>query len=159
MNQSPPLEILLIGENQLGRSHLTQTLERLGCYCWFASTAEEVRAVVHRPSIRLILSSRPVTEQGALFQLLRAPGRSIFYSFPVEDGCLWFRSFPEIVAGQRMSAVRPSEFMRSLNDLIIRLTADHPAISTNRKPASVRPHKKARLQGQLVAELAGNHNR
>ena len=142
-------EVLLIGDNQPGRAHLIEMLERLGCCCRFASTVEEIRALADRRSIRLVLSSRPVTEQGALLQLLRAPGRTIFYSFPVEDGCLWFRSFPEIVAGERMSAVRPSEFMRALNDLIIGLTADRFAISTNREPGV----RKA-SRNNLVAESA-----
>jgi hypothetical protein len=27
-------------------------------------------------------------------QMLRAPNRFVFYSFPVEDSCLWFQEVP-----------------------------------------------------------------
>ena len=53
--------------------------------------------------------------------LLCKPKRSVFYSVPVENGCLWFRAFPEIVAGQRLSAVRADAFTRLLTDLVARL--------------------------------------
>jgi hypothetical protein len=117
------LDVLLISENQSGCCLLVKALERLKCRCWFASTAEEIRVLLKRLPFRLVLSTRPVTERSALTLLLRAPGRIIFYSIPVEDGCLWFRAFPEIVAGQRLSALRPGEFMKALNDLIARSTA------------------------------------
>ncbi|MGH9681568.1 MAG: hypothetical protein ACRD4Y_16605, partial [Candidatus Acidiferrales bacterium] len=57
------------------------------------------------------------------------PERSVFYSIPVENGCLWFRAFPEIVAGQRLSAVRAGAFARLLADLIPRLKAPKHSIS------------------------------
>ena len=112
------VDVLLISENQRGWYQLVEALERVGCRCWFASTAEELRALLDRHQFRLVLSKRPVTERSSLIQLLRGPERNIFYCVLVEDGWLWFRAFPEIVAGQRLSAVRPGEFMRTLNDLI-----------------------------------------
>jgi hypothetical protein len=117
------LDVLLITENQRACCHLVETLVRMRCRCWFASTAEEIRALLKLHPFRLVLSTRPVTEQSALTALLKAPRRTIFYSVPVEHGCLWFRAFPEIVAGQRLSALRPAEFMNALNDLIARSTA------------------------------------
>ena len=111
------LDVLLINKGQQGWSHLAMQLEQLGCQCWFASTPEDIRALLDRHPFRLILSTRPVTEGSVLMQLLRGPERSVFYSFPVENGCLWFEAFPEssLAAG---SAFRPSEFMSILSDLI-----------------------------------------
>lgn len=112
------LDVLLITENQRACCHLVEALVRLRCRCWFASTAEEIRVLLKRHPFRLVLSTRPVTEWSALTPLLKALRRTIFYSVPVEHGCLWFRAFPEIVAGQRLSALRPAEFMKALDDLI-----------------------------------------
>jgi len=47
--------------------------------------------------------------------LLQAPERSVFYWFPVEDGCLWFQAIP---SATRLSALRPSQFMNALDGLI-----------------------------------------
>jgi hypothetical protein len=111
------LDVLLINKGQQRLCHLAMQLEGLGCHCWFASTAEEIRALLDRHPFRLILSTRPVTEWSVLMELLRGPERSVFYSFPVENGCLWFKAFSESSLA-RGSAFRPGEFMRTLNDLI-----------------------------------------
>ena len=145
MNQGL-LDVLLIGENPRGWTHLSKTLEHLGCHCWFASTVEEVRALIDRLPIRVVLSSRPITEPGALMKLLRAPERSIYYSCPVEDGCLWFRAFPEIVAAERMAGVRASEFVRTLKKLIAHLTAAGMAISTRLPRMHEGPRNNARKE-------------
>jgi hypothetical protein len=92
--------------------------ERSKCHCWFASTAGEIRALLERHSIGLVLSTRPVTERSAQTPLLTGSKRTIFDSVPVEDGCLWFRGFLEIVSSQRLCAVWIGEFMKALNDPI-----------------------------------------
>jgi hypothetical protein len=117
------LDVLLITENQRGCCHLVEALARLSCRCWFAATDDEIRILLKRYPFRLVLSTRPATERSALTALLSGPGRSVFYSVPVEDGCLWFRAFPEIVAGQRACALRPGEFLKALNDFIASATA------------------------------------
>ena len=142
-------DVLLIGENQRGWSQLVKALERLRCRCWFASTVEEVRILLKRHPFRLILSTRPVTDRGALMLLLRGPGRNIYYSVLTEDSCLWFRAFPEIVDGQRLCAVRPAVFMRTLNDLIARLSSSNLRISV-REARSCR-----RLRGNVQPRSAG----
>lgn len=130
------LDILIIGENQQRCCHLIKALEQLKCRCWFASEAEEIRAALDRHNFRLVLSTRPVTDGGALLLLLCKPNRTVFYSIPVENGCLWFRAFPEIVAGQRLSAVRADAFARLLTDLIPRLKAPKHSISVSSSTAT-----------------------
>ena len=71
--------------------------------------------------------------------LLREQKRSVFYSIPVENGCLWFRAFPEIVAGERLFAVRASAFKRLLTDLIARLKPPKHSISISSTTAMFNP--------------------
>jgi hypothetical protein len=143
------LDILVIGENRQRCCHLVKALEHLSCRCWFASTAEEIRAVLDRRSFRLVLSTRPVTEGSALMPLLCERKRSVFYSIPVENGCLWFRAFPEIVAGQRLSAVRAGAFTRLLTDLIARLKSPKQPIPISPSTAIFNsiPHAARRNRG------------
>lgn len=123
------LDILVISENQHRCCHLIKALEQLGCRCWFVSTAEEIRAHLDRHGFRLVLSTRPITEGSALMLLLCEAKRSVFYSIPVETGCLWFRAFPEIAAGERLFAVRPGAFKKLLTDLIASLQPPRRSIS------------------------------
>jgi hypothetical protein len=109
--------VLLIGENEQSWCHLAQRLGHLGCRPWFASTTEEVRALIDQHSFRLILSTRPVTNRSPLIQMVE-PECSVFYSVPVEDGCLCFQAAPESLSGSRLSALRPREFMSVLSSLI-----------------------------------------
>jgi hypothetical protein len=139
------LDILVIGEKQQRCGQLVSALEQLGCRCWFARTAEEIREALDRRTFRLVLSTRPVPEGSALMPLLCEPKRSVFYSIPVENGCLWFRAFPEIVAGERLSAVRAGEFMKQLSDLIARLqSAKRPIPLSARTPVFNRDAHSAR---------------
>jgi hypothetical protein len=109
--------VLLIGENEQSWWHLARRLGHLGCRPWFASTTEEARALIDQHSFRLILSTRPVTKRSPLMQMVE-PECSVFYSVPVEDGCLWFQAAPESVSASRLSAVRPREFVNILSSLI-----------------------------------------
>lgn len=111
------LNVVLIGENARAWWHLGRHLEQMGCTAWFASTSEEARAVVERHLVRVILSGRPVTERSPIMRLVR-PGRSVFYSVPVESGCLWFEAMPEVSSVRPMRALRPAEFIRLLDNLI-----------------------------------------
>jgi hypothetical protein len=140
------VDVLLIHESQRGWHHLAWQLEQLRCHCWFASTTEQVRALLARHPLRLVLSTRPVTEGSVLMRLLRAPERSVFYSYPVENGCLWFQAVPEIIAGQRLSALRPGEFMSVLQDLIARLWWSSPRFSTRREQFEHGPEIEASAQ-------------
>jgi len=125
------LDVLLISETQRSWWHLTRHLEQRGCVCWSASTHEKVRALLGQRPFRLVLSTRPVTERNTLMELLRAPGRFVFYSFPIEGGCLWFQAIPEIPHSSRTSALRPSAFMSNLDDLIssLSVTPGRPSIN------------------------------
>ena len=115
------LNVLLIGESERGWWQLTRHLEQLGCHCWFASTIKEIGALLESVPFRLVLSSRPVTEGSALMGLLSGPDRGVFYSYPVESSCLWFEAAPEGRGLLKSSALRPSEFTSTLDNLVAEL--------------------------------------
>jgi hypothetical protein len=121
---SDKLEVLLICECQLGVSHLAQKLEQLDCSCSFARNTVEVRALLENHPFPLVLSTRPITERSDFMRLLRRTSCTVFYSFPIEDGYLWFQALPEPSGPRPTSALRPNEFMSVLTDLIGRLRGD-----------------------------------
>jgi hypothetical protein len=119
------MNALFIGESQRAWWRIARRLEQRGCNCWFASTNEELRALLSQRSFYLVLSAHPVTEGGPLMDLLQAPERFVFYSFPIEDSCLWFQAIPEISNVSPVSALRPSEFM-SILDALLTSEGDSP---------------------------------
>ena len=122
------LDVLFIGESKQSFWHLARYLQQRGFNCTFASGMDEVRIFLGQRPVRLVLSTRPVTERGPLLELLRAPDRFVFYSVPVEDSCLWFQAIPEFLHGTYESALRPSEFMQILNDIIARISVEPSAV-------------------------------
>ncbi len=130
------LDVLLVGGSRQGWWRLAQHLEHLECHCWFALTADDVRDLLAQRRFRLILSARPVTEGSNLMELLRAPERTVFYSFPVENGCLWFRAMPEIIRGESLSTFRPGEFIGVLDEAVASLRDNYrpfPAYDAERR--------------------------
>lgn len=55
---------------------------------------------------------------------------SVFYSYPVEDSCLWFQALPD-GSDCRMSAFRPSEFVEILDRLITEIQRGGLAATEN----------------------------
>jgi len=108
------MNVLLIGDGQRAWWHLAMHLEQRGCKCWFASTIDELRVLLKQQSFRLVLSAHPVTDRGPLMDLLQDPERYVFYSFPVENSCLWFQAIP---SSSMVSALRPATFMSILDSL------------------------------------------
>jgi hypothetical protein len=111
------VDVLIVCDARRFCRHLAKQLETLGCTCWFASTAEEIRTLIGQHPFRLVLSTRPVTPHGSLIDLLWAPERHVFYCVRVEDGCLWLQALPEI-SGQHLSVLRPSEFTSCLDHIV-----------------------------------------
>ena len=119
------VNVLLICERPQGVTHLARRLEQLDCSCFFARDTTEISSLLETHSFRFVLSTRPVTEGSVLMRLLRRTSCIVFYSFPIEDGYLWFQALPEPGGRQPGSVLRPSEFMSVLTDLIGRLREAH----------------------------------
>ena len=111
---------LLIGESPQGSSHLAKRLQERGCECEFAVSCEEARSSLGTKRFDLALS--PMRLRGvSLFPLICSLDESnitLFYFHAVEDGCWWL---PALRHGQHCfgsSALRPSEFVAVLDDVI-----------------------------------------
>jgi hypothetical protein len=134
--EQPAVDVLLIGQSSGSWAHLAKALRPMGFRCWLGSTPEEIRALLDLRQFGLVLSAQPITPHTYLMPLLEAPGRNIFYSVPVDGSCLWIQAFPENASGRPSSALRPSEFMAALKDLVPILRA-RPRCFPARKKARV----------------------
>lgn len=111
------LDVLLVSEDKQDCWHLVRQFERRGWRCWFATTTEEVKVLFDARSFRLVLSTRPVTQAHPLMALLRGSDCSLFFSYPIEDSCLWIQPIRDGQESFQTPALRPSEFMSLLDRL------------------------------------------
>ncbi len=121
------VNVLLIGESERGCWQLTRRLEKRGCRWWFASTMEEVRSLVDQRPFRLVLSTRPVTQRSPLMDLLSGSDCNVFYSYPIEDSCLWLRAVRDGETWLAAPALRPGEFASALDEIVAELGSTVPA--------------------------------
>ena len=133
-----PLKVLLVGESVQGSSFLLNRLWQQGCRCEFAATYEEIRALLRAKDIYLVLCPTRLDGRNLLplIDLLEGSNVSLFYSASGEQGCWWL---PALRHGDRCfgsCAVRPSEFISVLDELIAagRLGTE-PAAKQQRVPA------------------------
>ena len=114
------LKALLVGESILGASFLVNRLWQRGCHCQFATSDEELRALLKGQDIDLVLCPTRLRGRNLLplIDLLEGSNISLFYAQSVEEGCWWL---PALRKGQRCFgsfAVRPSEFISVLDEVI-----------------------------------------
>jgi len=112
--------VLLIGESPQDSSELSARMEMLGCQCRFVSSCREAQLVVRGQAFDLVLGPTRLPDGSlySLMNLLEGSGATMFYSFAVEYGCWWL---PALWRGQKCfgsPALRPSEFMSLLNEMI-----------------------------------------
>ena len=140
MNATEP-RVLLIGENSQGSLHLIKRLEGRGCHCRFATSYQDAISLLSTQDFDLVLSPMRIDDSSVfpLIDLLERSRTTLFYFQAVEEGCWWL---PTLRFGQKCfgsNALRPSEFIPSL-DLVI----DEIQASTVAKPlASIPPASEA----------------
>jgi hypothetical protein len=112
---------LLVGESPQGSGLLSSRLQARGWSCGsFASSAAEVWSQLRQREFDLVLTPlrlRDVT-LFPLIDFLEASRTSLFFFRPVEGGCSWL---PALRFGKKCfgsDALRPSEFVASLDDLM-----------------------------------------
>ena len=110
-------KVLLIGENPQGYSRLVKCLEGYRCKCRFATTYQEAVPLLGIKDFDLVLSPMRVRDGSVfpLISLLENSRTTLFYFQPVEAGCWWL---PALRFGRNCFgsyALRPSEFIASLN--------------------------------------------
>ena len=124
----PGANVLLLGETARGLSYLVCHLEQLGCACAFATSSEEAIALVDRHAFHLILSTKPLHETDPLVAALSESDCTVFFSYPVEDGCWWL---PLVRHGQKClgaPAARPREFVGLLDRLVKEIESNEVAV-------------------------------
>ena len=121
------VNVLLISESEQACRHLAASLEQKGCECWFASKIEDVRLLLDQRPFHLVLSTRPMSQGSPLRELLSRAGCMVFYSYPVEDSCLWLPASPRGRASLEAPALRPSEFVRALDRIVTEVDRKLPA--------------------------------
>jgi hypothetical protein len=124
MNASD-VNVLLIGEDERIWWNLARHLERLPCRLWFAASIGDARELLKGRDFCLALSTQPVTEGNPMAPLLKRAVRNVFYSFPIEDSCLWFLALGDVMGRPGTSALRPSEFFDILSEIV---AAEHAKI-------------------------------
>jgi hypothetical protein len=110
------LSEVLVGESILGASFLVSRLWQRGCHCQFATSYEELRALLKD----LVLCPTRLHSRNLLplIELLEGSNVSLFYAQSVEGGCWWL---PALRKGHKCfgsCAVRPSEFIPALDEVI-----------------------------------------
>jgi hypothetical protein len=136
-NHSRAPKALVIAEGLQTTSCLARRLEGQGCSCSFVRSYREARSSLGNQDFDLVLS--PLRLRGVtlfpLVDLLEGSKVTLFYSYPVEQGCWWL---PALRRGQKCfgsAAFRPSEFVSMLDEVIVQVWADWHAIGNLQKPA------------------------
>ncbi len=117
------VRVLLLGECARGASQLLWHLGQRECHCCFAASAEEAVALFHQYKFHLILGTSPVHRATQMVSLLGRSDCSVFYAYPVEQGCWWL---PLMNSGQECIGApvfRPSEFTEVLDQELERIRA------------------------------------
>ena len=121
------ISALLIGESSQGSGLLSTRLEARGCACNFAASAMDACAQLRVREFDLALSPLRLREV-SLFPLidsLEGSRTSLYYFRPVEEGCWWL---PALRFGKKCfgsNALRPSEFIATLEQLIDEIARAH----------------------------------
>ena len=114
------LKVLLVGESAQGSSYLANRLLVWGCQCEFATSCEEMLALLKDEEIYLVLCPLRLNRRSLLplMDLLEGSHISLFYSLQVEQTCWWL---PGLRHGRKCygsGAVLPSEFISVLDEAV-----------------------------------------
>ena len=121
-------DVLLVGQHLRGAMMLTDRLHRWGLRCHFAKNARTANDFLSARPVDLVLSNTHLSD-GTGFGLLAALAGlpvTAFLCLPVENGCFWL---PAINGGKEclgLPALRPSEFLRALEEMTRCLGAASP---------------------------------
>jgi hypothetical protein len=137
--------VLLIGETINDSSYLAKRLEERGCHCSFAKSYQESASLLRQGDFDLVLSPARLRDCGgaSLIDQLNGSGATLFYYHAVERGCWWL---PALRRGRECfgsPALRPSEFVTVLDELIKELRSEEP-VSVEGLPLLV-PQSRAAL--------------
>jgi hypothetical protein len=113
-------KVLLIADNPIGLSLLEARFNKWACEVQFALSCKAATALVSHEPFDLVLSQFRLRDGSSypLAALLIGSNTTLVYSYPVETGCWWL---PAVKNGQSCwgsVAMRPSEFIVFLDDIL-----------------------------------------
>ncbi|HXN18829.1 MAG TPA: hypothetical protein VN875_10890 [Candidatus Binatus sp.] len=113
-------KVLLIAASPMGVSFLVTRLKKWECEIHFASSCKEANTFVGSKRYDLVLSEFRLSDGSSypLADLFLGSNTTLIYSYPVETGCYWL---PAVKDGQSCwgsQAMRPSEFVAYLDDIL-----------------------------------------
>ena len=131
-------KILLIVAIPMGVSFLTARLKESACEIQFASSCNEANDLVSKHGFDLILGEFGLRDDSSssLAASLIGSSTTLVYSYPVETGCWWL---PAVKNGQSCwgsLAMRPSEFIDFLDNILKEIRSREPATSEGSRAAS-----------------------
>lgn len=112
------IKILLVAPNERDTHYLRAQLENRGCSCFFALSTGEITLLLDRHSFDLVLSTSWM--QDLMLAKLAHAKCSVFFSYPVRNGCWWL---PLLHRGEHCSgspALRAGEFNTVLEQVVLR---------------------------------------
>jgi hypothetical protein len=132
---------LLIGESSQGSWHLIKHLERYRCDCRCVTSYQEARSTLKAQRFDLVLSSMRLRDS-SLFPLvsqLEGSQITLFYFQAVEEACWWL---PALRSGRNCfgsCALRPSEFISSLGQIMGEMQVGSRSLTEFQPPAAPSP--------------------
>jgi PleD family two-component response regulator len=117
------MTVLLVGQTARSSLRLVQWLENHACQCHFADSCKDACASFSRMQFDFVLSPYELPDRNAypLLKHLIGSTSTLFFSVPVENGCLWV---PTLARGKKWpasSALRPAEFADTLRKAVNQL--------------------------------------
>ncbi len=130
--------ILLIAASPMGVSCLAERLRGLACEIHFASSCNEAITFISNHQFDLVLGEFALRDDSssALAALLVGSSATLVYSYPVETGCWWL---PAVKNGQLCwgsLAMRPSEFIGFIDDILKDIRSRQPGTSEESRRAA-----------------------
>ena len=102
------MNVLVVSKSGSDAGYLREQLESRGCRCWGANSMDELAAIADRQRFDLILSASWLPDQ--TLSKLKNSKSTVFFSFPVRNGCWWL---PVLERGRHClgePALRGNEF-------------------------------------------------
>jgi response regulator RpfG family c-di-GMP phosphodiesterase len=112
------VKVLIVGESPAELFLLSQHLEQRGGQCQFVSSNKEAARLFSKQPFDLVLCSARLTGIHMLISSVTGSSASLFCSDTGEANCWWV---PTILHGMKClgaSPLRPSEFVKTLNQVI-----------------------------------------
>jgi hypothetical protein len=131
-------KILLIAASPMSVSFLTERLKEWACEIHFASSCKEAKTFVGNHQFDLVLGEFALRDDSSssLAASLVGSSTTLVYSYPVETGCWWL---PAVKDGQLCwgsLAMRPSEFIGFLDNVLTDIRSRQPATLGKSRAAS-----------------------